>query len=388
MARQPVPPQTTEPLRRTWRWRLEPGQPAVFTRLVAIARGEAAHAEDAGASATAALVRNRTRPWRDVLDDHRSAWEARWEASDVRIDGDELAQQAVRLAAYHLTGAADPSDPSVSIGARALTGDAYLGHVFWDTEIYLLPFYTLTWPEAARSLLLYRHRTLDGARAKARRLGYRGALYAWESADSGEETMPEDIIDPNGRRIKILCGLEEQHISADIAYAIWKYWEATGDDAFFREAGAEIVLETARFWGSRAVLEADGRHHIRRVIGPDEYHETIDDNAFTNMMAAWNLRRGAEVAGLLAERWPETWMQLRDALDLDADEIATWKDVADGLVTGFDPASRLFEQFEGYFKLEDIDLPPMRIAMRRSTSSWGGNGRKARRCSSRPTSSP
>jgi trehalose/maltose hydrolase-like predicted phosphorylase len=118
------------------------------------------------------------------LAEHEATWKARWMASDVIIEGDDESQQAVRFAVYHLTSAANPGDERVSIGARGLTGDAYLGHVFWDTEIYLLPFYTAVWPEAARALLMYRFHTLPGARAKAAQFGFRGALYAWESADT------------------------------------------------------------------------------------------------------------------------------------------------------------------------------------------------------------
>ena len=213
----------------------------------------------------------------------------------------------MRFAAYHLNSAANPADERVSIGARGLTGEDYHGHVFWDTEIYLLPFYTLTWPEAARALLMYRYRTIDGARAKAAGMGWRGAMYAWESADTGAETTPEHVEGPDGRIMPILCGRLEQHITADVAYAVWQYWQATRDEQFLLDAGAEILLETGRFWSSRAQPEADGYCHIRHVIGPDEYHEDIDDNAFTNVMARSNIRRALEIAALLCERWPDKW---------------------------------------------------------------------------------
>ncbi len=347
-------PTVVEPLRRVWSWRLTPGEPAVFTRLVAFARGELATAEATAAQARAALARQRGEPWRRVLEAHEAAWAERWAVSDVRIGGDEAAERALRFAVYQLNSAVNPDDERVSIGARALTGDAYLGHVFWDTEIYLLPFYTLTWPAAARALLMYRWHTLDGARRKAARLGYRGALYAWESADTGDEVTPEEIVDPSGRYVKIRCGLEEQHISADVAYAVWQYWRTTGDDDFMAAAGAEIVLETARFWASRARREADGRFHIRGVIGPDEYHETIDDNAFTNVMAAWNLSRGRDVVRWLEHERPERFRALSAQLALDPPEIEGWGAVAAGLVDGFDPASGLFEQFAGYFDLEHV----------------------------------
>ena len=117
--------------------------------------------------------------------------------------------------------------------------------------------------------------------------------------------------------IDILTGKMEQHISADIAYAVWQYWRATGDDEFFLEAGAEILLETARFWASRAVAEADGRRHIRHVIGPDEYHEDVDDNAFTNVMARWNIARALEAIAALRARWPDRAAALCEKLALD-----------------------------------------------------------------------
>ena len=139
----------------------------------------------------------------------------------------------------------------MSIGARGLSGTAYKGHVFWDTDIFMLPFFILTYPEAARALVMYRYHTLAAARAKAARLGYRGAFYAWESADSGEEVTPPFVVAPDGEVIRILTGEQEQHISADVAFGVWKYWEATGDERFLVEAGAEILIETARFWASR-----------------------------------------------------------------------------------------------------------------------------------------
>ncbi|MBE9607266.1 glycoside hydrolase family 65 protein [Acetobacteraceae bacterium H6797] len=321
-------------LGRAWRWQAVPGQVLEFERVLTFARdGEAAALPVDLAAVYAA---------------HERAMAECWKASDVAIEGEAEAQGALRFALHHLIATADEDDPRVSIGARALTGDDYHGHVFWDTEIYLLPFYTWTWPEAARALLLYRHVTLPGARAKAAAIGCKGALYAWESTDTGFEATPERVVAPDGRVVEVLSGKQEQHISADVSYAVWHYWKVTGDDAFMREAGAEIMLETARFWASRAERGEDGRYHIRRVIGPDEYHEGIDDNAFTNLMARWNIRRAIE----LAEAWPDA----RAKTGLGGEELAAWAEVAEGLVTGRDPSSGLLEQFAGYFALEEIDL--------------------------------
>ncbi|PPQ39803.1 glycoside hydrolase family 65 protein [Rhodopila globiformis] len=349
------PPVSRGPLTWSWTWTLRPGQAVSFQRMVSVVRSDSATI-DPGPEARKRLSQAHHLGWHGVRAAHDAAWAERWQSSDVEIAGDAAAQQALRFAIYHLNSAANPHDERVSIGARALTGEEYRGHVFWDTEIYLLPFYTLTWPEAARAMLMYRYHTLDAARGKAVRMGWRGALYAWESADTGEETTPDYVVTVDNQVVEVLCGKQEQHISADVAYAVWQYWQATGDDAFLRDAGAEIILETARFWASRAQPDADGRHHIRGVIGPDEYHEHIDDNAYTNVMARWNIRRALDCAALLAERWPEAWAALCGRLGFNETELRQWRAVADTLVDGFDPATGLYEQFAGYFGLEDIDL--------------------------------
>jgi trehalose/maltose hydrolase-like predicted phosphorylase len=350
-----LPPTELGEFKWSWTWRSCPGQIVCLERYVAVVRSDA-QGLDARSSAREKLDGARRLGWRGVMAEHEASWESRWQCSDVVVDGDTDAQQALRFAIFHLNGAANPDDEHISIGARALTGDDYHGHVFWDTEIFLLPFYILTWPEAARALLMYRFHTLDAARAKAARLGWRGALYAWESADSGAETTPEHVIGPDREVVAILSGKQEQHISADVAYAVWQYWQATGDEGFLHDAGAEILLETGRFWSSRAQSEADGRCHIRGVIGPDEYHENIDDNAFTNVMARWNIRRAIDVAAMLRERWPELWAELSSRLRLDDAELKKWLKVAQTMATGLDPGTGLFEQFSGYFGLEDIDL--------------------------------
>jgi len=334
-----------------WTWIATPDEPATLVKFVSMVPGDT---EDCGDVALLAMRRARRTDLRRYLAAHTQAWADRWSASDVQIEGDDDAQRALRFAIYHLNSAANPEDDHVSVGARALTGEAYNGHVFWDTEIFLLPFYTFTWPAAARAMLMYRYHTLPAAREKAAELGYRGALFPWESADDGEEATPGYVTASDGSVVMIKNGTQEQHISADVAYAVWQYWQATGDDAFLREAGAEIMLETARFWASRATLEADGRYHIRQVIGPDEYHDSVDDNAYTNVMAQWNIDQGIETAHLLESSYPERWAELREKLKIEPSELDTWQAVARGIETGLDPASGLIEQFEGFFKLDPI----------------------------------
>jgi trehalose/maltose hydrolase-like predicted phosphorylase len=338
----------------SWEVAIESGKHYRLDRIVVIYTSR--DCKHPGRAATRHLARLLNRNFEKLIEAHVRAWDRRWRMSDVKIDGDEKAQRAVRFACYHLICAANPDDARVSVGARALTGAAYKGHVFWDTEIFMLPFYVFTHPPSARALLMYRWHTLPAARTKARQLGYRGALYAWESTSTGEEDTPGYSLTPDGEINPILNGVLEQHISADIAYAVWQYWQATADETFLLRAGAEILFETARFWASRGGVEADGHYHIREFIGPDEYHEGIDDNAFTNGMAQWNLECAAETAHLLAERWPDRWLELACQLGVVGDEPETWRDLARRMYTGFDAQPGLFEQFHGYFGLEEIDL--------------------------------
>ncbi len=339
----------------SWTWRCRPGQTIRFERIVATIRSDR-HGPDPAAEALRRLGAASHLGARRVLADHQWAWAARWRSSDIQVGGDAAAQRALRFAIYHLNSAADPDDPQVSIAARALTGSDYRGHVFWDTEIFLLPFYTLTWPEAARTLLMYRHRTLDAAREKAARMGFRGAFYAWESADTGQDETPKYVIAPDRQVVDVVCGDQEQHISADIAYAVWQYWLATGDETFLLDAGAEILLETARFWSSRARLEADGKCHIRGVMGPDEYHTNVDDNAFTNVMARWNIRRALDAAALLRTRWPDRWTSLSDRLKLHDEELADWARTAAAMAVALRPGSDVLEQFTGFSELNEVHL--------------------------------
>ncbi len=335
-------------------WEVAAGESIRFDRVVSV--HAARDREERSDSASRSLDSMRRDGADSQIEAHVDAWRVRWKAADIRIVGDEHAQRALRFAIYHLLSAANPDDEHVSIAARGLTGPEYRGHVFWDTEIYMLPFYIFVDPPSARALLMYRYHTLDAARRKAKSHGFKGALYAWESADSGDETTPRTVRGPNKQVIQILTGEFEHHISADVAYAVWQYWRGTGDDEFMATAGAEILVETARFWASRARVESDGAAHIRRVIGPDEYHEPVDDNAYTNGMARWNLLRAVEILATLERTRNADWLSLSGRLSIADTEPEEWRRTAEALTTGFHPDSNLIEQFDGFFNLEDIDV--------------------------------
>jgi trehalose/maltose hydrolase-like predicted phosphorylase len=301
-----------------------------------------------------ALDAARSRGAGKLMEEHCEAWSKRWEDSGIVVSGDFAMQRALRFAIYHLISSGDPESDLASIGARGLTGPGYRGHVFWDTEAFVLPFFIYTHPPTARALLAYRYRRLPAARRKAAEFGYRGALYPWESADTGEEVTPPHVWLNDGTRVPVLTGLQQHHISADVAWATYHYWQATGDDAFLAEMGAEILLETARFWASRVSLGPDGRYHIHGVMGPDEYHENVSDNAFTNVLARWNLQRAIEVLSRLHELDAAASMQLAARVDLQEQELLHWRAVTKGLVDGFDPRTQLYEQFAGFFDLEGL----------------------------------
>lgn len=242
-------------------------------------------------SALADLKVCAARGYNALLESSSYAWKDVWLDARVEVTSAEHQDQiALDYAVWHLTTMTPAHDERSSIAAKGLTGEGYKGHVFWDTEIFLLPFHLFTRPQVARSLLRYRWLNLSGAREKARRNGWPGALFPWESAASGQEETPEfaAINIRTGTRQKVASALAEHHIVADIAWAVVAYWQATHDDAFMRNEGLTLLVETATFWMGRAT-EIKGRLEIHDVIGPDEYTEHVNNNAYTNYLAWHNV---------------------------------------------------------------------------------------------------
>lgn len=277
-----------------------------------------------------------------------------WSVSNICISGDEKAQKAIRFNIYLMLSSVNPDDEKVSLGAKGLHGEGYNGHVFWDNEIFNLPFYIYSNPKAARSMLLYRYNTLDAARENARAGGYRGARYPWESADTGREETPRWGLDYKGNPVRIWTGDIEYHITSDIVYAILQYVRATGDMDFLLNYGAEITFETSRFWASRVEYNRESdRYEINDVIGPDEFHEHINNNVFTNYMARWNMQRGIELFSMIKDLYPEHYGRLSKKLNLTRDEVEGWKGIASKIFFPHQNDDLVFEQFEGYFNLKD-----------------------------------
>ena len=319
--------------------RLPQGDDEVIDRFAAYRAGSEAVPE---VSAAAAPLRDAAETGFDrLLVEHRRAWASRWEDADVVIEGDDELQRAVRFALFHLMASAGEKGES-ALGARGLTGTSYRGHVFWDTDTFVLPFLAATHPESARAVLEYRVRRLPEAMEAARALGRSGARFPWESAGTGKDVTPLSARDRTGRVVPIRTGQLEEHIVAQVAWAGCCYVDWTGDQAFARGPGLRLLVETARYWASRIRVEPDGTAHLYGVIGPDEYHEPVDDNAFTNVMAGWNLRRAAAA------------VQEAGGDGTPPEEPARWLELAGALVDGYDSDSGIYEQFAGFMRLEPL----------------------------------
>lgn len=296
--------------------------------------------------------------WRDAYAANAAAWQREWERTDVVIEGDDEAQLALRFNLFQMLIAAPRHDDRVNIGAKTLSGFGYRGHAFWDTEIFMLPLFIYTAPHIAKNLLNYRYRLLDAARAKAKANGYEGAQFPWESADTGEEVTPPWVPHYADRTklVRIWTGDIEIHISADIAYAAHQYWVASGDDAWMIEKGAELILDSAKFWASRAEWNAEhARYEYNDVIGPDEYHEHVNNNYYTNRLAQWNLQTALDILEWLQERAPEKAEGLVACLDLTDARLAKWRDVIEKIYLPMQ-ANGLILQFDDYLARRDVDL--------------------------------
>ncbi|MDF5711123.1 MAG: beta-phosphoglucomutase [Nostoc sp. S4] len=294
-----------------------------------------------------------------LLKANEQAWDEVWQQSDILIEGDSTAAFAVRYNLFQLLIAGPRHDDKVSIPAKTLSGFGYRGHIFWDTEIFMLPFFVFTQPAIARNLLSYRWHTLPGARRKAAHYGYKGAMFSWESAVTGDEVTPRWSLptDFYGEDVRIWCRDREIHINADIPYAVWNYWQATGDDRWMQKYGAEMILDAAIFWGSRVEFNPDRqKYEIRGVIGTDEYHEFVHNNIFTNRMAQWHLEKAIAVCDWLANKYPQRARELAEKLQLTSEQQNYWQDIIAKILLFYDPSTELIEQCEGFFQLEDINL--------------------------------
>ncbi|MCK5305653.1 MAG: glycoside hydrolase family 65 protein [Candidatus Omnitrophica bacterium] len=288
---------------------------------------------------------------------HSASWSKLWKMSDVVIGGDKDIQRAVRFNIYHLLISAGKWSKDISIAAKTLSGEGYRGHIFWDTEIFILPFFTMTNPQIAKKLLLYRYRRMGEARKRAIATGYKGALFPWESAATGAETTPGYSKDLDGTIIEIHTHNYEHHISSDVAYAVYRYHLLTGDDDFMLRYGMEMIFETARFYASRVSYNREkARYEINHVIGPDEFHIDVNNNTFTNYLAKWNLLYAVTLYDKYRSRSNRRFKSLKTRLKVTDEEVAGWLKITEGICILRSAKKKLIEQFEGYFKKRSITI--------------------------------
>ena len=302
------------------------------------------------------------------LMNHNAQWAKKWENCDVKIDGDDEAQQALRYSIFQLLIVAPVNGSGNSIPARALSGQVYKGAIFWDTEMFMFPFFLYTYPEKAVELMRVRMKPWEGARRKAKTegVGYNGAFYAWESQDDGDDACTYfNIGDPNtGRDLRTHFRDKQVHISGDVAIAMWEYFKLTGDDSLLLEGGAEVILECARFYYSYSYFKKDkNRFEILDVIGPDEYHERVNNNAFTSMVAKATLEIANAVVDYLKQNHLAEFEKLIKKIDI-ANELLLFVEAADLLyVPKPDKVTGVIEQFDAYYKLKDASIAELKAKM-------------------------
>jgi trehalose/maltose hydrolase-like predicted phosphorylase/beta-phosphoglucomutase-like phosphatase (HAD superfamily) len=298
----------------------------------------------------------------DLLARHEGEWNILWNRFDVQLDSaNEWAETVLHLHIFHLLQTVSPHTVHLDAGvpARGWHGEAYRGHIFWD-EMFIFPFFNFQRPILASALLDYRHARLGAARRAAQQAGYRGAMFPWQSGSNGREETQEVHLNPRSGRWLPDRSHRQRHVNVAIAYNVWQHYLVTGNTAFLRFVGAELLVEIARFWASIATWNQDeGRYEILGVMGPDEYHEAYPDgdrpglnnNTYTNVMAVWVLRRALEA---LEELPPHYRQELAAELSIRDQELDRWRDITRKMKVVFH-ADGVLTQFEGYEDLLEFD---------------------------------
>jgi len=288
------------------------------------------------------------------------AWQKIWDHVDIELVGDRISQKLLRMHLYHLMVSFSNHNKNIdaSITARGLHGEAYRGHIFWD-ELFILPFFAMQIPEAAKSMLMYRYCRLEKARGYAREFGYKGAMFPWQSGSDGREETQVIHLNPVSGEWGDDYSSLQRHVSLAIAYDVWEYYIITGDKEFISESGVEMFLEICRFWSSKAYLdEKTGRYSIKNVMGPDEFHESypntdkggLKDNTYTNIMVAWALARANDLLEVLSENARTVVLE---KLKLGDDELRRWNDISKNLNIVIE--DNILAQYDGYFELKELN---------------------------------
>lgn len=281
-----------------------------------------------------------------LLEENKKLWQEKWDIADIELKGDETSQKAIRYNIFQLIQANAENDPKVSIGARGVMHGRYKGCYFWDTEIFMLPFYLYTNPTSAKNLLMYRYHTLSGAEKNAKEQNVDGARYPWMSSTDGSEQCESWDI-----------GFCEIHITPDIAYAINHYYQATGDIEFIRDYGIEILIKTARYCRSRFTYdEKEDEFNMLYVKGPNEYGGATLNNTYTSTMAIYNMQLAIKFMALMNERYPEEYKAIKTKLEFKESETDLWNTTIKKVVIRYDKDKKLYIEDDNFYKAEPLNI--------------------------------
>jgi len=321
------------------------------------------HAEDALIDAAKVVIASAKAKGYDVLlEEQKQAWAGIWEMADITIDGDVKAQQGIRFNIFQLNQTYLGKDPRLNIGPKGFTGEKYGGSTYWDTEAYCIPFYMATKDQqVARNLLTYRHNQLGKAIENAEKLGFKNgaALYPMVTMN-GEECHNEWEIT-----------FEEIHRNGAIAFAIYNYYRFTGDYSYIPEKGLEVLIGIARFWHQRATFSSHkNKYMILGVTGPNEYENNVNNNFYTNYIAQWCIRYAAEQLNVVKADYPADYARIMDIVKLDAEELASWKEVADGMYFPYSEEHGVYLQQDGFLDKELVPVSQLDRSQRPINQKW------------------
>jgi len=336
---------------------LEKGSSATVEKMVAVVNS--LHTEEDTAELAAGQLAA-AGDYQQEAEKSSRAWDKIWQDMDINISANAELTKILRFHAYHLMITASPHNTQLdaAVPARGLHGEAYRGHIFWD-EMYILPFFIWHYPRVARSLLMYRIRRLDEARAYAREHGYKGAMYPWQSGSDGREETQVIHLNPKSGEWGPDYSSLQRHVSLAIFFNIWNYYKNSGDTDFLAENGAEVMLEIARFWVSMCTYnKKTQKYEIHRVMGPNEFHEKmpgheeggLKDNTYTNFLTSWALDRCLELQTILPE---EKYKQISSAIGLAQSETDKWKEISANI--NIPRNGKLLDQYDGFMKLKELD---------------------------------
>ncbi|MDF2511960.1 MAG: Kojibiose phosphorylase [Herbinix sp.] len=333
--------------------------------------------EDYGEKAYQTVIRAKETGYEETRKKHMEEWEAKWNLSEVFIEGDDKAMEALNYSLYHLHSIAPRHTDHLSIAARGLSGQTYKGAVFWDTEMFMLDFFLMTEPEVAKTLLNYRIETLEGAKKKAKAYGYQGAFYAWESQEGGYDACSDyNVTDVfTGRQMRTYFKDKQIHISSAVVYGLMRYVEFTGDHQLLLEGGAEVILECAGFYYDLLVKKVNkDQYELHDVIGPDEYHERVNNNVYTNRMAKYTFDSAVYIMKLMeeAEDSGSKYHHLREQYDMETLR-PKYQEASDKLyLVQPQEQTGVIEQFDGYTELEDVSIEEVHSRLLHEKEYWGG----------------